>query len=193
MCRVWYSYVMNAYIFLRHAKTKKDPLKHATQWELEEDALEVLNTHIQDDVFKDVDMVITSTEPKAIATAKPIAKHSGLEITSQDSFNEIKREEDFLTDKEFLIQKQTQLESLDTAVGGPESGRKALQRFEHGLQLLEEMHTDKTMVIVSHGTVLSLYFASLLGTLGTVFERWGQLKFCAFGVVKGKKVIRDIM
>ena len=82
---------------------------------------------------------------------------------------------------------------LETEVDGGESGRNALNRFKIGIEKLEEENNGKTILVVTHGTVMSLYFAELLNELPNAFLRWQKLKFCALGEVENNKVVVDII
>ena len=184
---------MNTYIFLRHAETEKDPSRPAVEWDLTQDALEKLQSHIKDCVFKKVGVVITSTENKAIATAKPICELLNLPSKEIANFDEVKRGTSYLSAEEFLAQKEKQLTRLDEVFDDAESARAALERFKQGIEILDRKYENQTILIVTHGTVLSLYFAEILGKLDEVFARWNALIFCALGIIKDRKVIQDIV
>lgn len=183
----------NKYIFLRHAETIKDPSIHAKDWLLTTEALGVVSEYINSDKFANVNLIVASTENKAVATAKPIAKNLNLEILELEEVKEIGRSSKFLTDEEFLIQKEKQMTDLETEVDGGESGRVALNRFKSGIAKLEAENEGKTILVVTHGTVMSLYFAELLNELSNAFSRWQKLKFCALGEVENNKVVVDII
>jgi broad specificity phosphatase PhoE len=155
--------------------------------------LEMVNEYIENGEFANVDIVVASTESKAIATAKPIAKFLNLDILEIDEFKEIGRSNKFLRDEEFLLQKKKQMTEMETKVDGGESGRDALERFKSGILKLENENEGKNILIVSHGTVMSFYFAELLGEIENSFERWEKLKFCALGKVENSTIIQDII
>ena len=48
-------------------------------------------------------------------------------------------------------------------------------------------------MIVAHGTVMTLYFAYLLGKLDDIFSRWKDLGFGSWGMVQNGKVVKDIV
>ena len=169
----------NKYVFLRHAETIKDPDVHPKDWLLTSDALEYLNTYISNGDFSAVTRIYSSTEPKAIATGKPISEYLNLKINEMEEFVEVKREKKFLTDEEFLLQKKREVENLESV--------------ENGISILEKIHEGETVLIISHGTVMTIYFAKLLGQLNKTFERWQKIKFCALGSVHNYKVMKDII
>jgi broad specificity phosphatase PhoE len=183
----------NKYIFLRHAETLKDPNTHPKDWLLTPDALQIVNKYIEEGKFANVTKIYSSTEPKAVATGKPISAKLEAEINELENFVEVKREKKFLTDEEFLAQKKKEVENLGTVENGVESGGDALNRFEEGIDKLESEFNGETILVISHGTVMSIYFAKLLNELPNVFDRWQKLKFCALGEVENNHVKVDII
>jgi broad specificity phosphatase PhoE len=183
----------NKYVFLRHAETIKDPDTHPKEWLLTPDALQLVNKYTEEGKFNGITKIYSSTEPKAVATGRPISTQLGLEINEMENFVEVKREKKFLTDEEFLAQKKKEVENLETVENGVESGGDALKRFEEGINKLESEYNGETILIISHGTVMSIYFAKLLNQLDNAFERWQKLKFCALGSVVNNQVVEDIV
>lgn len=183
----------NTYLFLRHAETIKDPNKHPKDWDLTTDSLEQVHKYISEGKFRDVTKIYASTEPKAVATGKPISQDLNLSINEMEEFVEVKREKTFLSDEEFLAQKKRELENLEKIENGVESGRSALERFLRGIEILESEFTGETILIITHGTVLSIYFADMLGKQNEIFERWQNLRFCALGQIEKGIVVKDIV
>ncbi len=186
----------NKYTFLRHAETIKDSNKASIDWDLTPDALIQISEYLSSDKFKNITKIYSSTEPKAIATLKPIAQKLGLEINTLENFVEVKREKKFLTEAEFIDQKRRELTNLDQIENGVESGSAALARFMTGINILEEKYSDhekvENILICSHGTILTIYFATLLKQEENIFERFKKIKFCAAGEVESGKVVVDI-
>lgn len=168
----------NKYILLRHAETLKDPNKPAPEWDLTPNSLEKINEYISEGKFSNITKIFSSTEPKAIATGKPISEFLNLPITEMEEFVEVKREKKFLTDEEFLDQKKRELTNLDKVENGAESAYTALARFESGIQKLEEKYFDESILIITHGTIMSLYLAKQENNLQNIFGIWHNLKFC---------------
>ena len=46
----------------------------------------------------------------------------------------------------------------------------ALERFSKKIEEIDNMYDDKKILIASHGCVINLYFAKLVGKLKHVFE-----------------------
>lgn len=168
----------NKYILLRHAETIKDPDSHPKDWLLTPDSLDKIHEHIGGGKFNEITKIASSTEPKAVATGKPIAEHLNLQIEEMAEFVEVKREKKFLTDEEFLIRKQKELEVRSESVNGAESGNEAIARFKLGIQKLEEKYSGENILIITHGTIMTLLLADNKNNFGNVFESWKNLKFC---------------
>jgi broad specificity phosphatase PhoE len=167
---------------LRHAETIKDPNTHPKDWLLTPDSLEKIHEYIKDGNFNKITKIISSSEPKAVATGRPVAEYLNLSIEEMEEFVEVKREKKFLTDEEFLVQKQKELEMRNERVNGVESGDEAIARFKLGIQKLEEKNSDpnkiENILIVTHGTILTLFLADYKNNFQNIFESWKGLEFC---------------
>ncbi len=180
-------------IFLRHADTKKDSSVNAALWELSSNGENQASSITELAIMKTVDVIYVSEEQKTSLTARPIAKILGKEIHKLSFFNEVKRGDRFLTKAEFDIEKVRQLTDLYYKAFDGESGQEALLRFKNGVSQITEKNKGKIILVVSHGTILNIYFASLLNVQASLPERWRETAFCAYGIVKDGKVIKDIV
>jgi len=178
---------------VRHSETEKDPNKNAVEWVLstigEEQAVELSNNII----LQKANVIYSSNEIKSYLTIKPLADKLGLEIKQVEDLGEVKRGDKFLTKEEFEIEKFKQLEDLDYPAFGGETGNQALTRFESAIQKIEKENPDKNIIIVSHGTILNIYFAKLLDRFSAIKNRWKATEFGAIGIVENNFVIRDII
>lgn len=180
-------------IFLRHADTEKNPSVNAAEWGLsekgEQQAMEVSNMLI----MSTVDVIYVSDEQKTALTVAPLSEKLNKEIHPLSFFNEVRRGDKFLTKEEFEAEKVKQLQDLSYPAFGGESGTEALARFKQGIEQVTKEYEGKTILIVTHGTVLNIYFADLLDVYTALPDRWSRTAFCAVGVVEGGKVIKDIV
>ncbi len=181
------------YIFLRHAETKKDPSVNAFFWELSEKGKEESSRVSDLGIMQSVDIIYGSEEKKTRLTVEQLAKKLDKPIKPLTYFNEVKRGDVFLKKKEFCIEKEKQFQDIHYRAFGGESGYEALGRFVEGVTFVSKGNENKTVLIVSHGTIMNLYFAKLLNAQNTSFDRWNKTPFCAYGIVYNKKVIRDII
>lgn len=181
-------------IFLRHAETEKNPNLNAALWKLSEKGERQANEIASLKIMSEVDSIYTSKERKTILTVKPLAKKLNKDIKPLSFFNEVKRGDKFLTKKEFEKEKIKQLANLDYHGFDGESGREALSRFKQGIEkILKEEKSEKKILVVTHGTVLNIYFASLLNVYNKLPDRFKKTDFCAYGVIEDEVIIKDIV
>lgn len=182
----------NTFYFLRHAETEKNPNIPAVKWSLSKNGLMQAEKISKNEIFNNIDVIFSSEEEKAFQTAEPIAHKLGKKIVRMPEFNEVKRGDNFLTKEEFEKLKREKLEDLDCKKDGGESGREAIERFESAIKNINDAHSEKNVLIVSHGTILALYFAKMTGNFPDIYQRWQIMEFCAWGKIKGNKVEKDI-
>jgi len=180
-------------IFLRHAETKKDPLANASTWDLSENGRRQAKEIAEIPIMNSVDAIYVSEECKTALTAEPIARKIGKEIQPMSFFNEVRRGDKFLSMDDFELEKARQLSDLSFGAFGGESGLEALDRFKKGISMVMEKNDGATVLIVTHGTILNIYFADLLGALEELPDRWSKTAFCAYGIMKSGRVMRDIV
>lgn len=180
-------------IFLRHAETEKDPNLNAALWGLSENGIKQAEEIVNLPIMNDVDVIYVSEEKKTALTVKPLAKKLEKEMISLSFFDEVKRGDTFLTKEEFEVEKVKQLQSLDYHAFGGESGKEALARFKQGVEQVMKENIGKTILIVTHGTILNIYFADLLNAYGKLAERWQKTNFCSYGILENKIVIKDVV
>ena len=179
-------------IFLRHAHTKKDPLLNAAKWALSEEGTEqaVLVSGMQ--IMDQVDVMYVSEEQKTFLTIEPLSKKLDKDPQTISFFNEVKRGDKFLTKEDFETEKFKQLSDLGYHAFDGESGNEALLRFKAGVEAVVKVNPNKTILIVTHGTVLNIYFADLLNSYDELQDRWNRTDFCAIGIVENDSVVQDI-
>jgi len=101
--------------------------------------------------------ICASTEPKAIETARLLARPLGLAIDTDPAFDEHRRgswpfEPDAAVRDARMLRV---LSDFGSSVDGAEVGAAAAARFAAGV----EARAARPLVIVSHGTILSLFLA----------------------------------
>jgi len=180
-------------IFLRHADTQKDPNLNAALWGLSEEGKKQAKKTANLSIMNDINVIYVSEEKKTTLTVESLAKKIGKEIIPLSFFNEVKRGDKFLTKEEFEAEKVKQLKDLNYHAFDGESGNEALMRFKQGVRQALKENVGKTILIVTHGTILNIYFADLLKAYDKLPERWQKTVFCAYGVIENEKVIKDII
>jgi len=180
-------------IFIRHEEPQKDSNTNASQWVLTPKGLEESDKLSNRKSLQNVQAIYTSSEIKSVQTIEPLAQKLNLPIIKISDFDEVRRNDKYLTPEEFEIEKFKQLEDLDYPAFGGETANQALKRFEEAIKKIETENPNKNIVVVSHGTILNLYFAKLLDEFENIKERWSNTKFGVYGEVENRKVIRDIV
>ena len=84
------------------------------------------------------------------------------------------------------------LEHLDKSLSHWETAAHALERFSNKIEEIDKQHEKKKILIVGHGFTINLYFAKLLDVFNNVYERFNTNNYGDWGIVRGKKVIKDI-
>ena len=184
----------NSIYLLRHAETKIDSSKSTRDWEITESGMFATKELAKSQVFSKIEGIVHSSENKARMTADIIAKEVGADTYELEEFDELKRDhKESLTNVEYRALVRGALTDWGQPVQGWESGEDALARFMEGIRRTNMMFYDKNILVVSHGIVLTLYFSSLTHFWKIAFERWAQLKFLSWGLVRDDNVLIDIV
>lgn len=115
-------------------------------------------------------VLLASTEPKARETAELVAPTLGLEVQLSDGVRETaRRTVGWLATEEIDRGIRELFERPGEVVFGEESAEAALARFDAAVAGLPE-----PAVVVTHGTVLTLYAAPRIGR--DPYELWSSLE-----------------
>jgi broad specificity phosphatase PhoE len=183
---------MNTFYLLRHGEVKVDPNRPASEWSLSEKGKNAVFELVREGVFRKMDAVYSSEEDKSYSTAKIIADSLEKEVWKLPNFNELDRSKSgFLEDYDNAVKEA--FSNFQESRNSWEPCKNALRRFREGMQALNQKHEHKRVLIVSHGIVLTLYFAYLKGEMEHLFSRWRRLDFLSCGIVKDSTVTRDII
>ncbi|MBT4376976.1 histidine phosphatase family protein [archaeon] len=184
----------NEIIFIRHAQTKMDKEIPINDWDLTEEGY-IHSEKVKDiDKFQDVDVLISSNEKKAYLTIKPLADKMGKEIIKIKNLGEIERvNSEMMPTEEYKEMKVKVFQDLDFTDHGWETCNHALERFSKTVKEIDKQYENKKIIISSHGTMMTLYFAKLQGKLDDLMSRWKSLGFCDYGIIKNGEVVKDIV
>jgi len=139
------------------------------------------------------EIVFSSIEPKARETASILAENLGLEFQVVENFHEHDRSgSPYHSKAEFESLVQGLFAKPTALVFGNETANEALTRFRQAVEIVLNSHPNKNIVVVAHGTVISLYVAWLNGCDG--YELWKQLGLPAFVVldIQSKTLIETV-
>ena len=175
---------MTRLLLVRHGLPELDPARPAPDWMLSDEGRSrcaplaaAVARHAPEHVY-------SSPEPKALETARLVAP-SGIGVTVREDLREhdgravpwLERDE-----LERMIG-ETFARPNELVLGG-ETAAEALARFAGAVGDVERAHADRTVAVVSHGTVISLFVAARTGVDGYAF--WRALGMPALVVLDGK-------
>jgi broad specificity phosphatase PhoE len=184
----------NTFYLLRHAEPRVKRKSPVHEWDLSTKGRRQAEETALSGFFDNIDIVISSYEKKASRTAKPIADKLGKDIVRKKELNELDRSRGgFLKAEEYNEAIRFALTNLDDSLHGWETALHTLCRFSRVIEEIDSEEEDRRILIVSHGCVLSLYFANLLNRLDDVYERWRRIRFCDWGIVENRQVQKDII
>jgi len=184
----------NTFYLLRHAEPQINRNSLVHEWDLSARGKRQAEEISLSGVFDDIDSVISSYEKKACQTAKPIADMLGKDIVRKRGLNELDRSRGgFLESEVYNEAIRFAFTNLDDSLHGWETALHALCRFTGVIEEIDSEEENRRILIVSHGCVLSLYFADLLNSLDDVYERWRRIQFCGWGIVESGQVLKDII
>lgn len=146
--------------FIKHGKPRFVPGVPAHEWELAEDALDGLNALLAS-LRPLPDIVVSSFEPKAYATAAGLAAALGVAHRPMHGLHEQLRytapwhaePAGFQADMRRFFDHPAQV------VSGEESADDARTRFGNAVQAVLGANPHGTVAVVAHGTVISVLVA----------------------------------
>ena len=128
------------------------------------------------------ELIFASAEPKAAATAQLLASHLNLDFRIVASLHEHVRDNlPWLGEQTFATQVADFFAQPSRMVMGAETADQAHSRFAAAVDALVAAQPGRTLAIVAHGTVISLYVARAAGV--EPLPLWQRLGLPAFVVL----------
>ena len=166
----------NHLIFVRHAAVSVDPSVNSHQWPLTADGRSA--THQLAHKLKPFSpqRIFTSQEPKAVATGAALAEALALTTKAVTGLQEHdRRGVPYFEQKVDFETAVAQLFSYpDELVFGNETAVQAQERFETAVNHLFQTYPQETLILTTHGTVLTLFICQHNPTL-IAFRFWQAL------------------
>lgn len=161
-------------ILVKHGQPEIDPATPPSTWPLSEPgrkaAVELAGKL---DRFDPV-AVVSSTELKAVETARAMAGLLGLPVGEDEGLCEQRNDTGGFKDQlVFEAQVEAMFREPHALVLGEETGEAARLRFAEALDRQMATHPAGTLVVVAHGRVISLWAAEVLGV--DAMTLWKQL------------------
>ena len=165
---------MTKVYLVRHAETK--PVGNdAALWPLSELGEAQARKLASQSFWADVQAIISSDEPKALATVSAIALERKIPLHTHHGLRELRRTSLWLDDYEARVLDVFQKPAL--SIEGWEPAADAHARILATLAELLLKFEGQPIAVVSHGLVLALLLASVNNRMGQVFDMWQQFGF----------------
>ena len=169
-------------ILIKHSLPEVVENSPAREWTLSEEGRVRAQRLAERLVRFQLEVLVSSVEPKAKETAEIIAKQHKLKLDVFDGLHEHDRSKaPFLSKDEFHLTVREFFDRPDTLVYGNETANQCHERFDRAVRSVLNLYVDKTIAIVSHGTVISLFTSRLTGIPD--FTLWIELGLPSFVVI----------
>ena len=120
------------------------------------------------------EVIVSSPEPKAKETAEMISKKCQIEFRVVAELHEHDRSNmPYLSQAAFQTSMHEFFQKPGELVFGSETADQAHARFYQALHGILNEYRNKTVVVVTHGTVISLFVSRLTGS--SDFELWSRM------------------
>jgi broad specificity phosphatase PhoE len=172
------------YLYLvRHPRTHVDPSRNPHDWGLSEQGQIQVNALLDATFWQGVSAVYASTQNKASEPARVIGTRYKIPVTALAALSEVQRgTENFISASEFDQQLSRFFSSPNVSVAGWERATDALHRFDSTVENIRLSHKGKSFAVISHGTILSLYYSKLMGK-SPMIDVWRTIGFAAVATV----------
>lgn len=171
-------------VLVRHGRPEVDPKVASHDWRLSDagrNAAISLAAKLTDFAFQHV---LSSPEEKALGTAQAVGGVLGLEVSvDADLAEHSRRSAGFLAAAEFEAGIARLFTRPDELVFGDETADAAHARFSGAVERNRRNSVAADVLVVSHGTVMSLYVSRLMGF--DPFPFWRSLAMPTVIVLRG--------
>jgi len=170
-------------VLVRHSRPVIDPTRPAREWVLNDEGRRRCQPLAERLRAYDLDVIVTSREPKAVETGEIVARLLGIPCRAADNLHEQARETApfFGTRAEFVAAVSTFFARPADLVLGEETALQAQERFSGAVASLLADHPQENIAVVTHGTVLSLLASQYTGQEAFPFwQRLGMPALTAF-------------
>jgi broad specificity phosphatase PhoE len=169
-------------ILVKHSLPKVEENLPANKWKLSSEGQARAHRLSEQLPRFQPELIFSSNEPKAKETAEIIAESHQLELCIVADLHEHDRRNiPYLPQDEFQVSVREFFEKPDARVFGSETANEAHKRFSGAVHGILNDHMHKTIAIVAHGTVISLFVSRLTGIADLYL--WEELGLPSFVVL----------
>lgn len=173
---------MNKLILVKHSLPEILPEIPASEWHLSVEGRQRCQVLADELAGHDPDLIFSSSEPKAQETAQIIAQQLVKPLFIVPGLHEHERKTvRFTNEEQFEASVKEFFEQPDALVFGEETAAQSLNRFSNAVYQLISQNRDQNLVVVSHGTVITLFVAANCGI--EPFPFWSRLDLPSFVVL----------
>jgi len=166
-------------ILVKHSLPAIDPDRPAHAWRLSDEGRRRCEPLADRLAAYRPDRVIVSLEPKATATGRIVAQRLGLLFeTALDLHEHDRSNVGFLSAEQFEAAVAEFFARPGELVLGRETADEAHARFARAVAGILSLHAGETLVVVAHGTVISLFVARAAGL--DPYALWKRLGLPSF-------------
>lgn len=167
-------------ILVKHALPEIVPGKPPTSWLLSREGRASCTPLAERLSAYQPNIIVTSTEPKANETGLLVSELLGIPFEVGKGLHEALRETvSYMEEPADWHQAVADFFARpDDLILGEETARHATERFTAAIDEVLARHPDEVVVVVCHGTVISLYLAAVTGI--DPFRLWRRLGLPSF-------------
>jgi broad specificity phosphatase PhoE len=166
-------------ILVKHSVPEPDEGRPANTWRLSKEGRRRAERLAKQLKEFQPEVLVCSNEPKATETAEIVAGLLQLETQVVEGLYEHDRSNvPYLSSERFQASIHELFHKPAELVFGHETANQAHDRFYRAVHSVLNRYRDKTVVIVTHGTVISLFVSRLTGVDG--ISLWNGLSLPAF-------------
>lgn len=160
-------------LFLRHLRPKVEKDRPHSEWGLDYSARKALEDVLSSGKLAGVGRIVSSTERKALLTAKEISDRLGIPLEETPLASEVdRRKSGFVEGSYFSVVSSYLSESPDFPLGWEKMS--SVKSRARGLASLLEKAEEKEVLVITHGMFLSVVLSVALET--EAFEEWKRLE-----------------
>ncbi len=181
---------MRQLILIKHSRPQIDPSRPAHEWELGEEGRRLCAPLAQKLAGKEIGVVVSSKEPKAVQTGELVADALSLPAEQADGLHEHDRSNiPHMATRDFQAAIAQFFAEPMQLVLGKETAQQAQDRIDAAVQKVVLDYPDKTIAVVTHGTVLSLFLQRCCGIKPYLtWKQFGLPSFVALSLPEMKIV-----
>jgi broad specificity phosphatase PhoE len=166
-------------VLIKHSAVVVDAAVPPKQWPLNDEGRRLCRPLATALRMHNLDVLVSSTEPKAIETADLVAQRLRIDWHTADDLDEHRRP--FAEPTAFEMSMEHFFAQPAQRIFGEESADEVQSRFRAAVDAVLAAEVDRNVGIVAHGTVIGLYAAAIFGIGAGAL--WQRLQSPSFVVV----------